>query len=293
MKIRIGYAPGAREPERDDFTGLCRSLEELGFDSLWVTERATGPGGDPVALLAHAGAVTERIKLGTAVMTLPGRQPALLAQQLATLDHLSGGRLLPAFGLGQRLDAEHQAFGVARGERVALFEELLPLLRRFWSGERVTHDGPRFSFDGVAVRPTPVRGAFDVWMGGTADAELRRAGRLADGWLAAFVTPAEAERGRLLIERTAAEHGRSIDPEHFGVTVAYRHGDAPAALRVPRPGLSDADLAALVPSLDALDGTLTRYIEAGFSKFVLAPLHSPADWRTELTALRDVLALQT
>ncbi|GAB2842291.1 TIGR03854 family LLM class F420-dependent oxidoreductase [Actinocorallia aurea] len=292
MKIRIGYAPGARGPARDDFTGLCRSLEELGFDSLWVTERATGPGGDPVALLAHASAVTERIKLGTAVMTLPGRQPALLAQQLATVDRLSGGRLLPAFGLGQRLDAEHQAFGVARGERVALFEELLPLLRRFWSGETVTHHGPRFAFEGVSVRPRPVKGAFDVWMGGTADAELRRAGRLADGWLAAFLMPAEAERGRLLIERTAAEHGRAIDPEHFGVTLAYRHGAAPPALRVPRKDLSDADLDDLVPSLDGLEGALRRYIDAGFSKFVLAPLHSPADWRTELSAIRSVLSLQ-
>ncbi|ROO85314.1 putative F420-dependent oxidoreductase [Actinocorallia herbida] len=293
MKIRIGYAPGARGPERDDFTTLCRSLEELGFDSLWVTERATGPGGDPVALLAHASAVTERIKLGTAVMTLPGRQPALLAQQLATLDRLSGGRLLPAFGLGQRLDAEHQAFGVARGERVALFEELLPLLRRFWSEESVTHRGPRFSFDGIEVRPKPVRGAFDVWMGGTADTELRRTGRLADGWLAAFVTPAEAERGRLLIERTAAEHGRAIDPEHFGVTVGYRHGAALPVRRLPRKDLSDADLDDLVPSLDALERTLRRYIDAGFSKFVLAPLHSPADWRTELSAVRSVLSLQT
>ncbi|GAA3197281.1 LLM class flavin-dependent oxidoreductase [Actinocorallia longicatena] len=279
MKIRIGYAPGAREPRRDDFSALVLGLENLGFDSLWVTESATGPGGDPVALMAHAGALTSRIKIGTAVTVLPGRQPALLAQQLATLDHLSGGRLLPAFGLGSRRAADHQAYGVERGERVALFEELLPLLRRFWTEDSVTHRGPRFTFENVGVNPKPVKG-FDVWMGGTSDAELRRTGRLADGWLAAYTTPAEAGRARELITATAAEHGREIDPEHFGAVVPYHRGDGTADERVP--------------SLDALEDRLRRFTDEGISKFVLAPVHRPADWTAELTDVRDAaLALQT
>lgn len=295
MKIRIGYAPGAREPRRDDFTALVTELERLGFDSLWVTERATGRGGDPVALLAHASALTSRIKLGTAVMTLPGRQPALLAQQLATLDHLSGGRLLPAFGLGQRLEEEHQAFGVRRNERAALFEELLPLLRRFWAEDSVTHHGERFRFDALTVRPKPVRGGFDVWMGGSSDAELRRAGRLSDGWLAAFVTPAEAAAGREKVEAAAAAAGREIDPEHFGATIPYHRGSVPEArLARARAVRGPAPLTDLVPSLDGLEAHLRRFIDAGISKFVLAPVHHPADWTAELTEVRDAaLSLQT
>ncbi|WP_106400153.1 LLM class flavin-dependent oxidoreductase [Actinocorallia populi] len=295
MKIRIGYAPGTREPQREDFTALVEELERLRFDSLWVTERATGAGGDPVALLAYAGAVTSRIKLGTAVMTLPGRQPALLAQQLATLDRLTGGRLLPAFGLGQRRQEEHQAFGVRRNERVALFEELLPLLRRFWAEDAVTHHGERFRFDALNVLPKPVKGGFDVWMGGSSDAELRRTGRLADGWLAAFVTPAEAAAGREKVERAAAEAGREIDPEHFGATIPYHRGTVPEErLARARAVHGPAPLADLVPALDDLEAHLRRFVDAGISKFVLAPVHSPADWTTELTEVRDAaLCLQT
>ncbi|MEO3788211.1 LLM class flavin-dependent oxidoreductase [Actinocorallia sp. B10E7] len=296
MKIRIGYAPGVREPQREDFAALVTGLERLGFDSLWVTERATGVGGDPVALLAYAGALTSRIKMGTAVMTLPGRQPALLAQQLATVDRLTGGRLLPAFGLGQRREEEHQAFGVRRNERVALFEELLPLLRRFWAEDAVTHHGARFHFEGVSVLPKPVRGGFDVWMGGSSQAELKRTGRLADGWLAAFVTPAEAAAGRETIVRAAAEAGREIDPEHFGATIPYRKGaDVPEErLARARAVHGPAPLDELVPSLDGLEAHLRRFVDAGISKFVLAPVHSPADWEAELSEVRDAaLSLQT
>lgn len=285
-------------PRRQDFTTLVQGLEQLRFDSLWVTERVTGPAGDPIVLLSTAAALSQRIKLGTAVMTLPGRQPALLAQQLATLDWMSGGRLLPAFGLGQRDEGEQQAFGVQRTERVALFEEALPLLRRFWSGEAVTHEGPHFRYDGLRVRPQPASGGFDVWLGGTSDAELRRTGRLADGWLAAFTTPREAERGREMIESAAAEAGRQIDPEHFGAVVPYHRGplgpEAETRFAKARRVHGPVALDDVVPSLEGLEAHLRRLIDAGLSKFVLAPVHHPADWTSELTEVKDAaLVLQT
>jgi probable F420-dependent oxidoreductase len=273
-------------------------LEREGFDSLWVSERATGPVGDPVVVLTYAAALTSRIKLGTAVLTVPGRQPALLAQQLASLDLLSGGRLLPAFGLGIRNAGEQQAFGVDRHERAALLEEVLPLLRRLWSEDSVTHDGPRYHYTGLRVLPKPAARRFDVWMGGASDPELRRTGRLADGWLAAFTTPAEAARGRELVLRTALEAGREIEDEHFGAVVPYHRGplDDAAGERFARaravrgPAVPDD----VVPSLEGLDAHLRRLIDAGISKFVLAPVHRPADWDIELADLRDAtLHLQT
>lgn len=289
-------ASGALGP--DSLTALVLGLEREGFDSLWVSERASGPTLDPVVVLTHAAALTSRIKLGTAVMTVPGRSPALLAKELASLDVLSRGRLLPAFGLGQRLPAEQQAFGVRREERAEIFEEALPLLRRFWAGDAVVHAGPRFRYDGLRIEPRPVKGGFDVWMGGTSDAELRRTGRLSDGWLAAFTTPAEAERGRIAVRDAAAAAGREIEEEHFGAVVPYRRGPLPeeAAARFARVRRisGPADPADVVPDLDGLEAHLKRLVEAGLSKFVLAPLSAPDDWDAELADVRDAaLRLQT
>ena len=122
---------------------------------------------------------------------LPGRNPVVLAKELATLDRLSGGRLLPAFGLGVADPHEQQAFGVAREERAAWFDEALPLIRRLWLEDVVDHDGPRFHFEGLRVLPKPVQQPPDVWLGGIAPSELRRVGRLGDGWLPSFIMPDE------------------------------------------------------------------------------------------------------
>ncbi|GLZ16161.1 LLM class F420-dependent oxidoreductase [Actinomadura sp. NBRC 104425] len=298
MIIRIGFAPplgSALAP--DALAALACGLEREGFDSLWVSERATGPSGDPLVSLAYAAALTTRLKLGTAVLALPGRPPALLAKELATLDRLSGGRLLPAVGLGIRHPGEQQAFGVRREERAALLEEVLPLLRRFWAEDEVTHDGPRYRYERLRILPKPAAGGFDVWMGGAADAELRRAGRLADGWLASFVTPPDAERGRKTVQRAAAEAGRQIEEEHFGAVVPYRRGPlTPAAeerfARV-RAIRGPAPLGSVIPTLEQTEAHLGRLVGAGLSKFVLVPLDAPADWDAELADVRDaVLHLQ-
>jgi probable F420-dependent oxidoreductase len=296
--VRIGMAPAASTLGREALTALALGLEREGFDSLWVSERVTGPALDPVVTLTYAAALTSKIKFGTAVMTLPGRSPAVLAKELASLDVLSGGRLLPAFGLGQRHAGEQQAFGVRREERAAIFEEALPLLRRFWAEDEVTHDGPRFHYEALSVRPKPAARGFDVWMGGTSEPELRRTGRLSDGWLAAFTTPAEGERGREVVQEAAAGAGREIEEEHFGAVVPYRRGplspEAEARFARVRRVSGPAPLADVVPDLDGLEAHLRRLVEAGLSKFVLAPLVPPDDWETELTDVRDAaLHLQT
>jgi probable F420-dependent oxidoreductase len=297
--IRIGYAPGlTAAPEPDRLAELVHGLDREGFDSLWVTERVSGETGDPVVTLTYAAALSARLKLGTAVMVLPGRQPALLAQQLASLDRLAAGRLLPAFGLGQRDAAEQQAFGVRADERAALLEEALPLLRRFWAEDEVTHHGPRFHYEGLRVRPRPAAGGFDVWMGGASDAELRRTGRLSDGWLASFTTAAEAERGREIVRRAAAEAGREIEEEHFGAVVPYRRGplDDRTAARLARARRrrEPVPLDDVIPSLETLEAHLGRLIGAGLSKFVLVPALAPRGWDAELADLRDAaLHLQT
>ena len=222
VKVRIGFGLGTRSVTNDDrFGPFVDDLERLGFDSLWFSERVGGNAPDPVVAMAFAAGRTTKLKFGTSVMVLPGRNPVLVAKQLASLDRLSNGRLLPAFGLGVADRHEQQAFGVAREDRAKWFNEALPLIRRLWAEDSVSHHGERFDLDDIGVSPKPVQSPMDVWLGGIAPSELKRVGRLADGWLPSFVTPEDVKVARPTIEAAAAEAGRLMDPEHWGVLIGY------------------------------------------------------------------------
>lgn len=296
-KVRIGFGLGTGAFDASAFADLVDGLEELGFDSLWMSERVTGPTLDPLMALAVAAGRTRRLKLGTSVLVLPGRNPLLLAKELATLDQLSGGRALPAFGLGTAQGAEHQAFGVLREERAAIFDEALPLIRRLWTEEEVTHHGERFHLDGVNLQPKPVQSPPDVWLGGRAPSELRRVGRLGDGWLPSFSTPAKAEAGRSEVEAAATRAGRTIDPEHWGALVLYSEGGLPeglaSLLAARRPGLDPSEVVAAGP--ESLRRLLQDWVDHGFSKLVVVPVGgSSAAIVSGLPTLADaVLEMQT
>lgn len=297
MKIRIGFALGTGGMGHDEcFDEILDGLERYGFDSLWLSERVSGPVHDPLIGLAYAAGRVRRLKLGTSVLVLPGRNPALLAKELASLDRICGGRLLMAFGLGIDDPTERQAFGVERRERGPLLDEVLPLLRRFWSEEAVDHEGPRYTYRGVSVRPRPIQQPLDLWLAGFGPVAFRRIGRLADGWLPSLVTPDEAAAARAEIQRAAAEADREIDPEHFGAIVVYARDRIPpsqvAQINSRRPGV---DPASLIPvGLPALRAQLERYVEAGISKFVVRPTDAPSSWTAELEELAEVvLPLQT
>lgn len=293
MKIRVGYGLGTRSVTNDAerFSGLVDALEALRFDSLWLSEKITDSCPDPVVAMAFAAARTTRLKFGTSVMVLPGRNPMLLAKELATLDRLSSGRLLPAFGLGQADPAEQQAFGVARQERAGRFDEMLPLLRRFWTEDSVDHEGEFFSFEAASVRPFPVQRPIEIWFGGRAPSELRRTGRLGDGWLPSFCTPEDVATGRTEIERVAAEHHRSIDPEHFGALVPYGTDGVPDAVRTflakRRPDVDADDV--VVGGIHRLRPHLERFVEAGASKFVIVPFGEPDRWDEHLAEVADLV----
>jgi probable F420-dependent oxidoreductase len=290
VKVRIGYGLGTRSLTNDAarFNAMVDALEAIGFDSLWLSERITGDCPDPLIGLAVAAGRTTKLKLGTSVQVLPGRNPVLVAKEWASLDRLSAGRTLPAFGLGVADPREQQAFGVERKERAAWFDEALPLIRRLWTEDTVDHDGPRFHYEAVSVRPKPLQTPPDVWLGGIAPSELRRVGRLGDGWLPSFCTPADVERARPIIEAEAAAHGRSMDDEHWGALVAYADGPLPdafaAVLAARRPDLADPS-EVVGQGHEGVRVLLERFIEAGASKFVLIPLTEPADWEAELEAV--------
>lgn len=292
MKVRIGLGvpPGA------DFGHFVAEAERLHFDSLWVSERVNAPTLDPIVAMTYIAARTTKLKLGTSVMVLPGRNPVLLAKALASIDQVSNGRLLPAFGLGVADAAEHQAFGVTRKDRAPIFDEVLPLLHRLWSEDRVTHHGARFHIDDVSVQPKPVQPRLDVWLGGASRAELARCGRLGDGWLPSFCTPDAVRRGIDVVNDAATAAGRTIDPEHFGVLIPYLEGSIPQQLadvvlaRDPNAVPDEA----IATSKTQLRERIEAYIDAGASKFVLFPFGPVADMTAELETLAaDLLPLQT
>lgn len=298
MKVRIGFGPGIGQADTspDWFGHFVDDLEDLGFDSLWLPERLGGPTTDPLVGLAFAAGRTTKLKLGTSVLVLPGRNPIVLAKELASLDALSHGRFLPAFGLGVADRVEQQAFGVKREQRAAMFDEALDLIRKAWSGETLEHDGTYFQVHGFRLTALPAQGTLDVWLGGVAPSELKRVGRLADGWLPSFVTPQEVSESRLAVEQAASEAGRVIDPEHFGALVPYTLGEIPdrfvAFLETRKPGVDPKSVVA--SGIPAIADLLGRFVDVGFSKFVLVPVFPSSDIRAELEQIaKEVLPLQT
>lgn len=298
MKVRIGFGLGSQTSanEPGPFGELVDALEDLRYDSLWVSERLTSDAPDPLVALSFAAGRTTRLKLGTSVLVLPGRNPVVLAKELASLDRLSAGRLLPAVGLGAPVPVEHRAFGVERKERAAWFDEAITLMRALWSGDEVTHDGERFAVESVRLRPRPVQQPIELWLGGRVRSELRRAGRLGDGWLPSFTTPDEVAEGWQVVTASAAEHDRTIDPEHLGVLVPYAEHQLPepmaSFLAAQRP---DVPVGSIVPvGPDALRRQLEAFIAVGASKFVVTPLDDAgpdrgSDWPARLVRLGDAV----
>jgi probable F420-dependent oxidoreductase len=268
VKVRIGISLGAAEPA--DFAAAVDLLETSRVDSLWLPETVYTPAVEPFTGIAFALARTTRLKAGSGISVLPGRHPVLVAKQLASLAGLAPGRVLPVFGLQPAAPAERDLFPVPAGQRAAVFDEALTLLRLLLTSPSVTFSGSFFSVDGASIGPLPGK-PLDIWLGGTAPAGLRRVGRLADGWLGSLLTPDEAGAAVRVINEAAGAAGREVEPDHFGLSIPVAFGPVPAALAASiarrRPGTAPADLVA-----DGWAGArrmIAAYVEAGLSKFVV------------------------
>src|SRR5215468_2056523 len=245
MKVRIGISLGAGDPA--GFVPAVDLLEATGVDSLWLPEHVYADAVEPFTGIAFALARTRRLKAGSGISVLPGRHPVLVAKQLASLAGLAPGRVLPVFGLRPAQDAERPLFPVPPGHRAAVFDESLELLRLLLTTEKVDFAGRFFSVSGATVSPRPAK-PLDIWLGGSAPAALRRVGRLADGWLGSLLTPPEAGEAVRVIVGTAAEAGREVDPDHFGISLPVAFGGVPATLEQAidrrRPGIAPEALVA-------------------------------------------------
>ncbi|MGP3960404.1 TIGR03619 family F420-dependent LLM class oxidoreductase [Nonomuraea sp. 3N208] len=240
--MRIGFAVPQSGPwaTPENMRRIAVRAEELGYHELWTFQRLLYPVGhpmgptyrsvhDPVVPLAHLSGVTGRIRLAVAVINayVP---PVLLAKQLATLQTLSGGRLTAGIGLGW-LPEEFEASGVGFERRGRRGEEFVEVLRRAWTDDVVEHQGEFYRVPPAHIDPKPVPGPPPILLGGTAEVALRRAARLADGWVSSSREDLSAIAGRVeLIKAALAESGRDAAAFRFvcrGVTQVRDGGERP------------------------------------------------------------------
>src|SRR4051794_41630688 len=288
LTIRVGIAPPPQVRAVDELWRFVDALEELGYDSIWLSDSATRAGLASVPALAAIAARTRRLKLGANVFVLPARNPVLLAKELATIDALSGGRLLPAGGLGVDAPVERGALGIGPGDRVGRLEEALEVIRLLWSGSPVSYEGRTCRLDGVRLQPRPTRPRLEFWLGGRARPALERIGRLADGWIASFVSPEELARGSDIIRAAARDAGRSIDEDHYRTTLFVAENQKGAAAPAPPLNALRGDIAtdeSVATGTAAARDLLERFVAAGASKFVVIPV--ARDATAFLGALRD------
>lgn len=294
MKVRFAVAPGGGSSDAG-LAALGDALEAGGFDGVWLSDLPAGASADPLLGLALLAGRTRDLKLGANVVPL-GRNPFLLAKALAGLDQLSAGRLLLSFVTGIDHPDERQILGLDGAPRGAVLEEVVGLLRRWWSGEAVDHRSPRWQFTALRAPVRPLQEPLEVWLGGRGPKALERVGRVGDGWLGSIVTPSEAREAREAIQGAAAQAGREIDPEHFGLSIAYARAAPDAALLEGiRARRADVDALELLPvGAESLRSLLGAHIDAGLSKFVLRPAGAVASWAEEIEWLgAAILDLQS
>ena len=265
----------------------CDLCEKSEIDSLWFSERLSSPlpVPEPMTAMAAVAARTSRLKFGPSVFVAPFRTPVLVAREIAMVDYLSNGRILPAFGIGVEQEREFLAAGVPFRERGRRTDEAIAdhaaVLERGRGHVRRASSGSSIA---ITVLPRPVQKPMPLWIGGNSEAAMRRAGRLGDGWIPSFITPEQFRVGVDKTQAFAAEAGRRVPDDHFGVLFYCCIDPDPAAARalaapfIPRGRVDDADAGALhgVRSGRAWYASAWRSTSrAAASKFILRPMCPP------------------
>ena len=198
IKIGIGFSVSrAGIPSVEQICRFAERVEDLGIDSIWPSDHIVSrqPSLDVACVMALFAARTKRVKMGPSVLSLPARDPVLVAKTYATLDHLTGGRrrVIMAVGLGAD-PRDTLACGIKSDERGARMREGVDVLRKLWSGPNVTHSGRFYRFENVTIEPRPVGGPLDVWIGGNSEIALKRVARYGDGWNTWFSSTKNSSR---------------------------------------------------------------------------------------------------
>ncbi len=290
MKIRLGvgflgWPVAQKDPQMLwDYIDL---VEDSAADSIWLADRIVAPtySMESMTIMAAIAARTKRMKFGNSVLALPLRNPTVLAKEIATVDFISNGRMLPAVGLGTESPNEFEACGSDIKQRAGRTDEAIDLMRRLWTEDDVTFEGRYYTVHDTTVEPKPHQNPMPVWIGGRTEPAFRRVGRKGDGWLTASLTPDEIGIGIEKIHRYAEDAGRKVPNDHFGTIVSFRLDDTkakalanaePYIMGRLRPDTNPFDYSA-VGTPDDVAAMLQRYVEHGATKFVLRHVGPPEE----------------
>ena len=287
MSVRIGMGVAAFPfSSAGAFWRWIELCEERGIDSIWQSDRLVAGAGAPpqleaMSLMAALAGATDRLKFGMNVVVLPLRDPLVLAAQCATIDFLSGGRLLPAFGVGADAAPAWAATGRTAAGRGTRSNEALEVMTRLWAEERVTFKGEHYRYTDASIAPRPAQQPMPLWIGGSSPAAIRRLVRYGNGWLAGLQSPAQVAPVIAAIKAEAQRQGATIPDDHYGASFTYRFGswDEPEVERAAAAfgrlrGAAPPDPRDYFAVGDAatIRGRLAEYEAAGASKFVLRPI---------------------
>ncbi|HKV15046.1 MAG TPA: LLM class flavin-dependent oxidoreductase, partial [Reyranella sp.] len=224
MSVAIGLGlmefPFAGAADYWRWVDLC---EQGGVDSIWQTDRLVSrqPILECMATMAALAGRTRRLRFGMNVVSLALRDPVLLAKQCATIDVLSEGRLLPAFGIGSPQGPEWQALSIDTRTRGKRTDEALEIIARLWREDSVDFAGTHYRLTGASIFPKPVQPDLPMWIGGSSQAAIRRTARYGTGWQGGGETAEDAARVVAAIKKATAEAGRSIDEDHYGASFPF------------------------------------------------------------------------
>ena len=295
MSVRIGIGAGIGGLlSPSDYWRWIDYCEESGIDSVWHSDQLLGPIVEPLALLAALASRTRRMRFGTNALVIAFRDPVVVAKELAAIDFLSEGRLLPVFGVGNAHDPYWAATGANAAERGGRSNEAIALIRLLLEAEHVEFTGTHFRYKGAGIQPRPAK-PIPLWTGGHSPAAIRRAAKLGDGWLGGLVSPAVAGQSRRLIEAALVETERSIETDHYGVSLPLRIGkaDDPTVVnarerllnRLPASDRDRTHGCIAVGTPDDIVALFRRHIAAGISKFVALPIADGAEDLLQQTQL--------
>jgi probable F420-dependent oxidoreductase len=299
MSISVGLGI-AEFPFSDvkTFWRWAAMCDEGGVNSIWQTDRMVSrePYLECMTSLAALVGATKRVKFGMNVASAGIRDPLILAKQCATIDLLSEGRLLPAFGIGNITAPVWTATGRKTKGRGARTDEALDIIKQLWSGEPLTVMGEFFHYENATISPRPVQKNFPFWIGGSSPAAIRRTARIGTGWLAGLETPEKVATVISAIRTAAEEAGRPIDDDHYGAGFPFRFGSwdddvtQKAVDAYAKRKKGDPKVYMGIGGADEIIERACAYIDAGVSKFVLRPLaNDDADFLDQTQKLIDTV----
>ncbi len=284
--------------DADGFWEWVNLCDTGGVDSIWQSDRLIGPDAnlECMSVMAALAGATKKVKFGMNVASLGLRDPVIMAKACATIDVLSNGRLLPAFGVGSAVSRDYAATGIptkGRGQRSA---EGLEIMSRLWTEDEVTFEGQHYRLDRASIAPKPAQNPMPLWVGGSAKQAIERTARFGTGWQAGIEDADDVKPVIEAIKVRAEELGRPMDTDHFGAGFGFRFGSPDEPLVSKYNAMLSKRLGREAKGFTAVGGVTEMvalaetFVAAGVRKFILRPIATgTADMITQTQRMAEEL----